>query len=826
MKKQLFSRLLIFALAAAIFSGVFVNADNAPESGDLKLAYRLDFEQENELGKNTAGTEYPDATVHNTGLISQVDAKSGENRKGIFINAESTSFKNYLELPTSVFDGQSKATIAGWFYHPSGAAAYLGEIGIFSPENNKAFRSDQFASFHSGCYLWVFGNNQAFNSMIYPVYDAWYHMAYVIDGQNITVYLNGAQAGSFSANWDSISDLHSATSHFYLGQSAYETNHPDFNGGFDDFRIYQSALTAEQIASEYDFALFDFMVDEYTFDSSEGMYKDNVRGYDLQAFPNGYTAMNTTNAPAFDDGAMYLDGNSAAMAAKNNEGTLNPVYFLGADEVTFSLDFKIGESETCQWTRFFDIFVDGQELSFMSYQGSWNSSFDIVYRNRAGDSLIWILGSQGKQFTFERGVWYNAVLTIKEGNFTVYIDGEEVVSVLSGDICKLTAVTNQFDQKNSFFTIGGPVYEGARMINAHIDNFRVFDKFASAEDAEKIASGERSRAHVYSVLTLVDGENRSEITRKTKEEYTLPVPVRDGYIFKCWKDDAGAPYTVITKNTGDLTLHAEWEESSNTVTFEPNGGRGEMNDFYVTANSSVLPECSYAKTGYVFIGWALSENGEKAFENGADVSVITEDITLYAVWQAKVYTVTFDSNGGDGQMASIECVFDRLFTLPECTFTKDGYNFIGWTVTGMGLPEFEDKEELMGIREGNDITLYASWIENEYTVSFYANGGSGEMSEISAHPFEYVTVPKNTFAREGYRFEGWSYSRDGEKDISDGESVIFENDTVLYAVWSRDNGGGEVNTGDFVVITIVTLMFLSAIIAFAIIYKRRRASAE
>ena len=218
---------------------------------DLKLVYQLDFEDASNLGKNSVENAFVDATVYKSGNhMTQVDRDGG---KAIMIDGQ-TSFENYLNLPTNFFENQTQATISGWFYLDSTAAAYSGEIGIFSPENDKAFRTDSHANFHGGHYIYVIGNHQWFDSGIYPVYDGWYHMAYVLNGAHVDIYQNGHLVGSRDCDqFTSVSQLHSATSHFYLGQSAYETNHPDYKGGFDDVRVYQKALTVEEIRSEYDF---------------------------------------------------------------------------------------------------------------------------------------------------------------------------------------------------------------------------------------------------------------------------------------------------------------------------------------------------------------------------------------------------------------------------------------------------------------------------------------------------------------------------------------------------------------------------------------------
>lgn len=122
---------------------------------------------------------------------------------------------------------------------------------------------------------------------------------------------------------------------------------------------------------------------------------------------------------------------------------------------------------------------------------------------------------------------------------------------------------------------------------------------------------------------------------------TLPVPVRPGYRFLGWftASSGGTQYTSDTKVTtaSDHTLYAHWEASSNTVTYDANGGSsvslesavvgyGEQIDLNPTAN----------KEGYIFVGW----NTDPAAKEGlASIAMQGEDVTLYAIYSIPVSDV-------------------------------------------------------------------------------------------------------------------------------------------------------------------------------------------
>ena len=753
---------------------------------DLNLVYQLDFEDASNLGKNSVSSSYADATVYQTeGHMSQVDRAGG---KAIMIDGQ-TAFENYLNLPTGFFENQTEATISGWFYLDSTAAAYSGEIGIFSPENDKGFRTDSHANFHGGNYIYVIGNHQWFDSKIYPIYDGWYHMAYVLNGNHLDVYQNGHLVGSRDCDqFTSVSQLHSATSHFYLGQSAYETNHPDYKGGFDDVRVYQKALTGEQIRSEYGFDMFDFMTNEYTFDSQETLYKDAVRGYDLDPHGADEKGYGPTSWPTYDNGALNLDGDAMVVVARNEKHehngtpyTVNPAYLSGMSEVSFSIDVKVSDNTGFNWERILDVFKGGgQVFSMMTHQGSPSSSFDIVYQNSEHNNIRWILGENGKQFNLVAGRWYNMTMTSSDQEFAVYVDGELVAKINNVESLGKKAAYNFVggEEPGLWFTLGSPIYENDRKVAASFDNFRVFSKALTADETKRIA---QDYSRVTSKITLINEGQETVIKHPTKDAYQLEVLSKDKYAFIGWKDAAGNIYTEVPANTGDITLTAVFEELKFKVSFNANGGRGEMSEINITDEIKNLPESTFARTGYTFAGWSTTANGKVEYQDKADLTNVSQDLNLYAVWNAKQYDVTFNANGGEGTIEKITLTYDVEASLPASTLTRKGYTFAGWATTEDGVVVYADKAKVKSISEGNNVELYAVWLLNSYSVLFDGNGGEGSMASLTVNALELTKLPANVFTKEGYTFKGWAVN--SEAKYADEEVVEIEQNCTLTAIW-------------------------------------------
>ena len=88
--------------------------------------------------------------------------------------------------------------------------------------------------------------------------------------------------------------------------------------------------------------------------------------------------------------------------------------------------------------------------------------------------------------------------------------------------------------------------------------------------------------------------------------------------------------------TADTVLYAQWTIDSHFLSFDANGGRGEMNQQTIRyEETTAIADCGFAKTGYRFAGWNTQADGTgTAYADKAQI-VLTEDITLYAQWTAK-----------------------------------------------------------------------------------------------------------------------------------------------------------------------------------------------
>lgn len=213
----------------------------------------------------------------------------------------------------------------------------------------------------------------------------------------------------------------------------------------------------------------------------------------------------------------------------------------------------------------------------------------------------------------------------------------------------------------------------------------------------------------------------------------------------------------------------------------------EKNYQFVNGSERVtLRKNVFDKKGYEFIGWSTEENGEVQFsdEGVCYLPYGCKILNLYPVFEASTFIISFDSNGGEGNMDVQSGVCDTKLNIAHNTFLKTGYVFGGWSLVKDGDITYSDEDTITMF--SNDVTFYAVWIPNENSIVFNGNGGKGSMDNQSIYTNTTVSLAACVFmAPEGYFFAGWSSSPDGEVEYNDCSNITSNGESVinLYAIW-------------------------------------------
>jgi|GEM_PF-1298775 len=185
---------------------------------------------------------------------------------------------------------------------------------------------------------------------------------------------------------------------------------------------------------------------------------------------------------------------------------------------------------------------------------------------------------------------------------------------------------------------------------------------------------------------------------------------------------------------------------------------------------------------YRFAVAAINRFGRSAYSAPSNVASPTAPVGTAS-------TITFDANGGSGDIASETEPYDTSVTLTLNSFTYTGYSFNDWNSEANGSGTNFTNGEL--VKFSGSATLYAQWTVGSATstVVFNANGGSGTMtSEIESVA---TALTLNTFTRTGYTFSGWNTTASGSgTSYANGAPYPFTASVTLYARWTATSPTG------------------------------------
>lgn len=297
--------------------------------------------------------------------------------------------------------------------------------------------------------------------------------------------------------------------------------------------------------------------------------------------------------------------------------------------------------------------------------------------------------------------------------------------------------------------------------------------------------------------------NRGEGTMESiivTENSSITIPENkftlSGYKFVGWNtkaDGTGDSYSVgqIIQLSNNMILYAQWEEEETieepsedsiyNVTFDSNKGEGSMQSITVDyAEQISIPESQFIKNCHAFKNWNEKSDGTGiSYEVGQTIS-ISKDMTLYAQWKVKNYTISYNPNGGEGEAfdVSVEC---GMGGTNKNTFTREGYTFVGWNTKADGTGDsYSDHQELL---VENNITLYAQW-EKAFVLSYNPNGGNGEVYEVIVKEGTDKQIKDQIFYKTCYEFTGWNEKPDGTGTSYTWEqSISITKNMTLYAQW-------------------------------------------
>ena len=207
------------------------------------------------------------------------------------------------------------------------------------------------------------------------------------------------------------------------------------------------------------------------------------------------------------------------------------------------------------------------------------------------------------------------------------------------------------------------------------------------------------------------------------------------------------------------------QDKTYDVTFMVDGAQyGET--LTVKEGETVTLPAAPQKEGYRFIDW-YEADAEEAFDDAAAVS---RDYTLSAKFEENVYTLSFDGGDAEGEMSSVELTYTQEYTLPACTYEWTDHAFVGWALEADGEMTYADgaKVSKLTAEHEAEVTLYAVWSEQYYTVSFDGGDGLGSMQSVKVPMSGKVSLPANAFVKEGWHLRAGRRRKTAKPSIRTG----------------------------------------------------------
>ena len=260
----------------------------------------------------------------------------------------------------------------------------------------------------------------------------------------------------------------------------------------------------------------------------------------------------------------------------------------------------------------------------------------------------------------------------------------------------------------------------------------------------------------------------------------LPTPTRSHHTFDGWyytdEDGKGHKVSAVYYASAfmDFDLKAKWTPIQYRILYDLDGGKIEDAPNYHTYGQSDLVIPTPTKNGYVFDAWYVDVTLETPLE---DIGSYDRQVTLYAKWQARTFKIDYVLNGGVGNTHNPTNYIsgkEPLIYNPS----RANYSFVGWYTDEALTKQMTEAD----FASGSDITLYAKWLGNKYTITYDFKGATA-ITEPTY--FRFGTAPAlMSPTKKGYIFQGWFFDEACTNKATE-TSVEWStaSNVKLYAGW-------------------------------------------
>ncbi len=542
-------------------------------------------------------------------------------------------------------------------------------------------------------------------------------------------------------------------------------------------------------------------------ESTLSEYKSDIKA----ATKTGYTLsdwfyISSTN-DRFLNGSNYLDEgeeivkpDSSNIATMGNSSSYNYLLIAKctAKTYTVTLDNQGGSPQSSSVSATYDKAMTAVSVPtksgyvFAGYYTGANGSGTPYYNANGASANIW---KEDVASPTLYAYWTPATYTLTLDN----LGGSGVSSVsvtFDSAIPRLSTVPsrNGYEFKGYWSSLGGTgtQYYGADGIG--IGNWTIAGNATAYANWSPVT---------YTISYNTDGGtiNVAPQTSYTIESNTFSLPTdvtRTGWSFNGWYNSSGARVTQITKGTtGNLSFTAQWSRNSYSVTLNPNQGVIDSSFGTLTSYSygigAALPSPSQVtRAGYTFDGWYKDNN---TFRDGPYTQIGTSELgplAFYAKWSGMKYAILLHANRfeGDAEFIKVEKDVGIQINLPPNTFTRDGYEFAGWSKNKDGSGEIIGDGALitdLTTEENVDVPLYAQWKPITYKLLLDSANGTGVVVTNTLTYNVATNLPATPITLGDTGFGDWGYGDYYVVGWTDSTNNVYTNGQEIVSLTNEAN---------------------------------------
>ena len=332
---------------------------------------------------------------------------------------------------------------------------------------------------------------------------------------------------------------------------------------------------------------------------------------------------------------------------------------------------------------------------------------------------------------------------------------------------------------------------------------------SSKADSTQPAAFKAPAARTEAIASKANGTVRLAADGDTEPESGTTTDDRGILTDTIARQDDGTGQRTITRSDGSVQVQAIADTGavSGCQVYYPAGARITL------ATAKIDSDCwdssQIGKTNRTFYGWSANTDSndrdvpvaDTMDRNTLDANARTEIVmparakTVYALWAVNP-TLSYNVNAPQGSTAPGTPAGK---TVPYNTAASDtsgwttgdtgkipGYRFDGWYTAPNGGGRYDFNTPFT-----DNVTVYAHWIGNGYTVRFAGNGATGGNTPDQAFRYDIgQNLRRNGFTRDGYTFAGWKRA-DNQQAYGDGQWVTNlttqpDGIVTMVAQWSAN----------------------------------------